>query len=51
MNHTLDSLFGQYYKEHHFAGAALIKNSENIRFERAYGFAHRGGNCIRKRNS
>ena len=42
MNNKLDSLFDQYYKEHHFSGVALIKGSERVIFERAYGFAHRG---------
>jgi len=42
METMLKSLFDQYSKEHHFAGTALIKKSEKIIFERAYGFAHRG---------
>ncbi|XID91901.1 serine hydrolase domain-containing protein [Paenibacillaceae bacterium WGS1546] len=52
MDNNLESLFDKYDKEHHFAGAALIRGSENIIFERAYGFAHRGfkvPNTIRTR--
>lgn len=42
MDHKWDSLFDRYYEEHHFAGAALIKRREEVLFERAYGFSHRG---------
>jgi CubicO group peptidase (beta-lactamase class C family) len=42
MNHRLDALFEQYAREHHFAGAALMKGREQTLFARAYGFAHRG---------
>jgi CubicO group peptidase (beta-lactamase class C family) len=42
MDRDLAALFDQYDKEHHFAGAVLIKDNEKILFERAYGFAHRG---------
>ncbi|MFC3746627.1 serine hydrolase domain-containing protein [Paenibacillus sp. GCM10012306] len=42
MEHGLDTLFDQYARDHHFAGAALIKGREQTQFARAYGFAHRG---------
>ncbi|QJC50272.1 beta-lactamase family protein [Paenibacillus albicereus] len=42
MDSQLDSLFEQYAEDRHFSGAALIKGSGGIRFERAYGYAHRG---------
>ncbi|MFF2015790.1 serine hydrolase domain-containing protein [Paenibacillus sp. NPDC058177] len=42
MEQHLDALFNVYAKEHHFAGAALIKGRGHTLFARAYGFAHRG---------
>lgn len=42
MDNKINSLFEQYYEEHNFAGAVLIKESEKIIFEQAYGFAYRG---------
>ncbi len=42
MERELRTLFDQYSKEHHFAGAALIQGSEATIFEGAYGYAHRG---------
>ncbi|MGZ9586710.1 serine hydrolase domain-containing protein [Paenibacillus marinisediminis] len=42
MENELVSLFEQYYEEHHFAGAGLIKRSDHILFAGAYGLAHRG---------
>ncbi|MBB3072378.1 CubicO group peptidase (beta-lactamase class C family) [Paenibacillus baekrokdamisoli] len=42
MDKDLVSLFDQYYEEHNFFGAGLVKKSDKIIFARAYGLAHKG---------
>lgn len=42
MNDKIQSLFDQYYQEHHFSGAGLVKRNDTPIFEGAYGLAHRG---------
>ncbi|RXZ78652.1 class A beta-lactamase-related serine hydrolase [Paenibacillaceae bacterium] len=42
IQNQLVDLFDEYAANHHFSGAALMKESDRILLERAYGLAHRG---------
>ena len=38
----IKSLYDQYARECNFSGAGLVKSGNDIVFEQAYGYAHRG---------
>lgn len=42
MENEILKLYDEYYREHDFSGAGLVKQGDNIIFAKAYGYAHRG---------
>lgn len=42
MEKQIAALFNEYYEDHHFSGAGLVKRGDAVLFSRAFGFAHRG---------
>lgn len=42
MDSKIEKICDEFNKNHHFSGVCLVERGEDVLFERAYGFAHRG---------